>query len=100
LNPDEVITPRNPSWRRTSAQWRQWMAQGIAKGKSGELIEVLRLADQTTLHDENGLGADFRAACLKQLSESKDAIYNLVIRLQKLSSGIGMMGGIRVERSG
>lgn len=100
LNPDEVITPRNPAWLRTSAQWRQWLAQGIAKGKSADLIEVLRLADQTTLHDENNLGADFRADSLKQLSENKDAVYNLVTRLQKFSSGIGIMGGIRVERSG
>lgn len=100
LNPDEVVTPRNPAWRRTPAQWRQWLAKGLEKGKADELIEVLRLADQSTLYDENGLGADFRAACLEQLAERKAAIHNLVNRLQNLSRGIGMMGGIRLERSG
>jgi len=100
LRPDEVVTPRTPDWRGSSVQWRQRIVTGLERGTSAELIEIFRLADQSVLHDEENVGAEFRSACLRLLTDSKVAMHNLVTRLQSLSGGLGMMGGIRMERSG
>lgn len=100
LQPDEVVTPRNPDWRGTPAQWRQRLARGLEGGQADGLIDLLRLADQSPLHDQGNLGADFRGACLEQLAGNKTAMQSLVTRLNSLSKGLGLMGGIRLERSG
>lgn len=100
LHLDEVVTPRNPDWRGSSVQWQQRLVTGLAGGASADLIEMLRLADQFVLHDEENVGADFRSVCIGLLSDSKAAMHSLVSRLQSLSGGIGIMGGIRMERSG
>lgn len=100
LQPDEVVTPRNPDWRGTPARWRQRLAMGLEGGQADELIELLRLADQSALHDEDNLGGDFRGACLDRLEGNKAAVHSLVTRLNSLSNGLGLMGGIRLERSG
>lgn len=100
LHLDEVVTPGNPDWRGSSVQWRQRIITGLERGTSAELIEILRLADQSVLHDEENVGADFRSVCLGLLTDSKVAMHNLVTRLHSLSGGIGLMGGIRLERSG
>jgi len=100
LHLDEVITSRNPDWCDNSSNWRQRIVTGLERGTPAELIDILRLADQSVLYDEESLGADFRADCLGLLTDSKLALNNLVTRLQSLSGGIGLMGGIRLERSG
>ena len=100
LHLDEAVTPRTPDWRGSSAQWRQRIINGLESGESTELIEILRLADQSVLHDEANVGADFRTTCLGFLTVNRSAMDNLVTRLHSLSSGIGLMGGIRTERSG
>lgn len=100
LHLDEVVTPRNPDWCGSSSRWRQRILTGLERGTSAELIDILRLADQSVLYDEDSVGTDFRADCLGLLADSKQALHNLVTRLQSLSGGIGLMGGIRLERSG
>lgn len=97
---DDVITPRNPDWRGSSVQWRQRIIAGLGRGTSAELIEILRLSDQSVLSDEENVAAVFRSTCLEILADNMAAIHNLVTRLQSLPGGIGMMGGIRLERSG
>lgn len=100
LQPDDMVTPRNPDWRGTLAGWRQRLAMGLEQGDADELTMLLRLGDQAVLHDEQGLGADFRHACLECLAESRGAMRSQVSRLKSLSRGLGLMGGIRLERSG
>lgn len=96
---DEPITPVQPSWRGTLAQWRHRLEEGIARGDAAALIELLRLVDQAVLVDEQGLAARFRALCSEQLHR-RPAVANLVERSTGLSNGLGMMGGFRLNRSG
>lgn len=97
---DEVITPRNPNWRGSSHQWRQRIQTSLERWKPAESIEILRLVDQSVLYDEKNVGDAFHTTSMELLTNSSVVIHNLVIRLQGLSGGIGIMGGIRLERSG
>lgn len=96
---DETIMPVQPAWRGSLGQWRERLDSGISRGGSGQLIELLRLADQAVLVDERGLAGRFRALCSEQLHR-RTALANLVERSTALSNGLGMMGGFRLNRSG
>lgn len=96
---DEAITPVQPSWRGTLAQWHERLDTGIARGGSGQMIELLRLVDQAALVDAQGLAGRFRALCSQHLHR-RSAVANLVERSTSLSNGLGMMGGFRLNRSG
>src|SRR5450759_1439504 len=50
LQVDEVVTPRNGQWRGSLPEWGQRLVKVLAHGKFNEVIEILRLADQTQLH--------------------------------------------------
>lgn len=100
LQLDEMVTPGNPDWRGAPAKWRQRLATGLERGEADEMIVLLRLADQSVLHDEGDLGAAFRHDCLERLAESRGAVQSLVTRLKGFSRGLGLMGGLRLERSG
>ena len=97
---DDVVTPRNPDWCGTVSRWCEKMARGVERGNAKELIELLRLADQSALYQDADLWAGFRADCLELLGGSFSAMNNLVVRLNKIPGGIGLMGGVRLERSG
>jgi len=96
---EEAISPLQPVWRGSLGQWRERLERGIAGNDAGELIELVRLVDQTALVDEQGLAARFRALCSEQLHQ-RPAVANLVERSTVLSNGLGMMGGFRLNRSG
>jgi signal-transduction protein with cAMP-binding, CBS, and nucleotidyltransferase domain len=100
LQVDEAVTPRNGQWRGTLPEWGQRLEKVLKRGKSSEVIEILRLADQTQLHGVGDAGAGFRQLSLEALAASPVAVNNLVSRVVALSNGIGMMGGLRFEKSG
>jgi hypothetical protein len=100
LQVDEVVTPRNGQWRGSLSEWGQRLDKVLAHGKSSEIIELLRLADQTQLHGAADSGSGFRQLTLSALAASPVARNNLVSRVASLSNGIGMMGGLRFEKSG
>jgi CBS domain-containing protein len=97
---DEVVTPRNGKWRGTLSEWGQRLVNVLAHGKYSEVIEILRLADQTHLHGTAESGSSFSQLSLATLAASPVARNNLVSRVVALSNGIGMMGGLRFEKSG
>ncbi|HEX9080600.1 MAG TPA: putative nucleotidyltransferase substrate binding domain-containing protein [Desulfuromonadaceae bacterium] len=100
LHPDGTITPRNPDWCGTLAQWRHRLVTGLEEGESAELVDLLRLADQTVLFSADGLEGDFRDLCMALLHKSRPTLAFLVARVLGLSNGVGLMGGLRLERSG
>jgi signal-transduction protein with cAMP-binding, CBS, and nucleotidyltransferase domain len=97
---DEVVTPRNRQWSGSLPEWGQRLNRVLARGKSSEIVEMLRLADQTQLDGAGELGAAFRQLALAALAASPVAVKNIVSRVVALSNGIGMMGGLRFEKSG
>jgi signal-transduction protein with cAMP-binding, CBS, and nucleotidyltransferase domain len=100
LQVDEQVTPRNSQWRGSISEWEQRLVKVLKRGKFSEVIEVLRLTDQTQLDGSGETGASFRQLSLASLAASPVAVNNLVSRIVALSNGIGMMGGIRFEKKG
>lgn len=100
LKPDGAISPRTPAWCGTLAQWRQRLLAVLEEGEPAELVDLLRLADQAALLPANGLEQEFRDLCLALVGTSRPTLEFLVTRIQGLSNGVGLMGGVRLERSG
>jgi len=100
LQVDAAVTPRNALWRGSLSEWGQRMAQVLKRGNVSEVGEILRLADQTQLDGAEEPGASFRQLSLAALAASPVAVTKLVSRVAVLSNGIGMMGGLRFEKSG
>jgi len=100
LLPDEVITTRNPEWRGDLVQWRQRLVAGLERGKPAEMTNLLRVVDQAALFPNEGLEDEFSALCMSQLQKNRATLAFLVTRVQGLSNGLGMMGGLRLEKFG
>jgi len=100
LRPDNNITPRNPDWCGTLDQWRQRLVAGLERRESLELIDLLRLADQAPLFFAGRPAEEFNDICLPLLRNSRTTLAFLVTRILGLSNGLGIMGGLRLERSG
>jgi len=100
LQVDEAVTPRNSQWRGTLSEWGLRLDKVLKRGKFSEVIELLRLADQTQLDGAGDVGPAFRRRSLAALAASPVAVKNHVSRVVALSNGIGMMGGLRFEKSG
>lgn len=100
LRVDSAITPRSPQWRGSMTEWHQRTLTTIERGKPQELIDLLRLADQSTLLGEDGLDDDFRLFSRSFLLESRPTLAMYVTRIIGISHGIGIMGGFRLVKSG
>jgi CBS domain-containing protein len=100
LRPDTLITPRNPDWRGTPAQWSARVANGLNRGNTENLIQLLRLSDLSMLHDADGRGGDFRRDCFRQLSSCCPAMRNLMDRSVGIGRGAALLGRIRLNRRG
>jgi signal-transduction protein with cAMP-binding, CBS, and nucleotidyltransferase domain len=100
LRLDETVTPRNARWRGSLADWERWLNDVLERGISSEIVEIVRLAEQTVLAGCTDTAGNFRQMSLAILAASQVATNNLVSRVAALSNGIGIMGGLRFERSG
>jgi signal-transduction protein with cAMP-binding, CBS, and nucleotidyltransferase domain len=100
LQVDKVVTPRNGQWCGSVSEWSQRLEKILKRGKSGEVFEILRLADQIQLEGDADTGSSFRQLSLSVLSSSPVAVNTIVSRVVALSNGIGMMGGLRFEKRG
>ncbi len=96
---EETVTPLNPCWHGSLEQWQTRFEAASDRAGQAELIELLRLADRTILISEEGVADRFHLLCKRYLGQ-RDFIGNLVKRSQLLSNGIGMMGNLRLEKSG
>lgn len=96
---DESIAPLNPEWSGSLQQWQARFEAAAEQKDPRSLIELLRLADKTVLVEEGEGGKAFAALCQQYLGQQV-FVGNLVGRCLALSSGIGMMGNLRLEKSG
>lgn len=100
LLPDDLISSRHVPWRSTKKELIGRLINSTKGGSPKELQELIALVDQRLLYNENDFGAELRNECLKLISGSHSAVLMLVERLHALNSGIGLMGGVRLEKSG
>ena len=97
---DQAITPRNAQWRGTPAQWRQRCEESLNLQSNEELIDFCRLIDQYPLCSDDRLAREFRQASSTALRGCRPALTNLIERMAALSNGLGIMGRLKLERSG
>lgn len=97
---DPVVTPRNPIWRGTIAEWRlrceEWLHPQAAEG----FVDLSRLVDQCPLHPGDGFARELKEINSAALNGRRPALANLVVRTTSLSNGLGFMGRLKLERSG
>lgn len=96
LRIDSAVTPRNPAWRGTVAQWKQRCTDGLQT--MDDVINLLRLSDQQALSPDQGLGQELSNVTVPQLQASRQAANNLISRMASLSNGLSMMGNLKLER--
>lgn len=97
---DPLVTPRNARWRGTLAEWQQRCKESLYPKSDEELIDLCRLADQYPLYPVEGLAMEFGQLSRATLSGNRPALTNLVDRITSLSNGLGIMGRLKLERSG
>lgn len=97
---DPVISPRNPEWRGSIAEWRQRCDDGLHHTKTDGFINVLRLTDLFFLTPPEGVAQELKELTVTTLRESRTAQANLIERMESLSNGLGMMGRLKLERNG
>lgn len=97
---DPMVTPRNPEWRGSVSEWRQRIDNGLRQPTADGLIAVLRLADQYPLTNAAEIARELKEMTFATLGKSRPAQANLIERMESLSTGLGMMGKLKLERSG
>ena len=100
LQVDGAVTPRNPQWSGSMADWRLRLAQWLEQSVADELIDFFRLADQATLYCDEGFDPEFSMACRTLFREHRAAMAFQVARVRNLSHGISIIGGMRFEKYG
>lgn len=98
LRIDPVITPRNPAWRGSLAEWRQRCQQVLQQQRHTDIIDLLRLAEQYVLPPNEDIGQQLKQISGPLLQASHPALANLVSRMMALSNGLSMMGNLKLER--
>ena len=97
---DPEVTPRNTIWRGTLIQWQQRCEDGLRPQANEELINLCRLVDQYPLHPIEGFAIELKKISTNALHGSRPAQANLIERMKSLSNGLGLMGRLKLERSG
>src|SRR6185369_2540392 len=100
LQVDGSVTPRNLEWRGSLSEWRQRLNQQLEQGRINELVNLFRIADQSTLYHDEGFDVEFNVLYRSLLKERRSAMAFQVTRVLNLSHGIGIMGGLRLEKKG
>lgn len=97
---DPIVTPQNSRWRGTMAEWLQRFEEGLRPQSDEESIDLCRLADLYPLSSSSDLVQEFKEASSAALNSSTATVTNLIERMTALSNGLGIMGGLKLERSG
>ncbi|MFA7402416.1 MAG: putative nucleotidyltransferase substrate binding domain-containing protein [Pelobacteraceae bacterium] len=100
LSIDQVVTPRNARWRGTMAEWQQYFMDGGQPQTDEELIDLCRLVDQYPLYHGDRFAGDLKQMSSAALNGNRPALTNLIERMEHLSNGLGIMGRLKLERSG
>ncbi len=97
---DEKVSPFNEAWCGSPADWRKRLLQWLDQGEFDDLIDFFRLSDQSLLYQDEGFDDDFFQLFVSHLKKYRAAMDFLVTRVQGLSHGIGILGGMRFEKKG
>jgi len=96
---EENVTPLSPEWRGSLEQWQARFEEAAKHSNRSVPIELLRLTDRNVLVSEGEVAERFGVLCRSYLSR-QGFIANLAERCLLLSNGIGLMGSLRLGKSG
>lgn len=96
---DPVVTPRNDRWRGNMADWQLRCEDALHK-QGDDLIDLCRLVDQYPLYPPESDGMELKKVSSKFLNGSHSALSNFIERMTSVSNGVGLMGRLKLERSG
>lgn len=100
LHVDPAVSPINGDWCVNLPFWQRTLEDNLNHAEQELLVDLLRLADQTTLAGSTELAEEFRQRAGTTLATSHTALGNLVSRVSLLSNGLGILGRLRLEKSG
>jgi signal-transduction protein with cAMP-binding, CBS, and nucleotidyltransferase domain len=97
---DAAVTPRDSQWRGSREEWLQRCNEGVQPKSDENLINLFRLIDQYPLDTSGTFEPGLKEICSSALNGSHPARAQLVERMLSLSNGLGLMGRLKLERSG
>jgi signal-transduction protein with cAMP-binding, CBS, and nucleotidyltransferase domain len=97
---DKEITPALPEWRGTLDEWELRCEQWLHPQTVEDLIHLSRLADQYPLVTADQFAMELKEISSAALRGNRPALAHLMMRMTSLSNGLGLMGGLKLERVG
>lgn len=97
---DSLITPRNRDWRGSISDWKQRSLDALYSEENEELINLCRLVDQYPLFNDKNFSEEFKQILFSSILNSQPVMDNLIDRMSALSNGLGLMGGLKLEKRG
>jgi signal-transduction protein with cAMP-binding, CBS, and nucleotidyltransferase domain len=96
---DPHVSPHSEEWRGSLSLWQQRCSNALHPQATEELINICRLIDQHPLGRENSLSTELKELSSNLLGSNDAALANLIERMTALSNGLGIMGGLKLERN-
>jgi signal-transduction protein with cAMP-binding, CBS, and nucleotidyltransferase domain len=81
-------------------EWRHRCVEKLHPRSDEEDIELFRLIDQYPIYSVDRISNELKQISSSLLGVNRSAVTSLVNRMALLSNGIGLMGGLKLERSG
>ena len=97
---DPLVTPRNPIWRGPLDEWQNRCEKALRPLAVEESIYLCRLADLSPLQPEDNFFRELKNISSAALNGSRPLLTNLIERMVSLSNGLGLMGRLKLVRSG
>lgn len=95
---DPAVSPRIPKWRGSLTEWQERCNNALHPQANDELIDLCRLIDQQPLNKNLKPATKLKEISSCALHSNHPAMANLVTRISALSNGLGIMGGLKLER--
>lgn len=96
---DNDVTPMNTRWNGSIEEWRQRLLMATGTVNQQGWLDLFRLADQAPLVADGWIDAEFGQICRKAMTESYPAMVAIMKGVTGLPHGIGIMGGLRLEKN-
>lgn len=97
---DPVVTPRNERWRGTLTKWRQRCENRLRPQEVENVIDLGRLVDQYPLYADGEYARELKQISITALNGNRRVLASLMTRMTALSNGLGLMGRLKLDRSG
>lgn len=97
---DPIVNPRNPEWRGTLTEWHHRCQDGLDTHEDEKFINLCRLVDQYPLSGAAHVAEEFKKTASATLHSSRTVMAKMVERMTTLSNGLGLMGRLKLEKSG